>query len=95
MSTIGAFVDGLNRVKRAPVLVVGAWIATLLLAMPLAIALHGQLDTHLGASIAAESAASGINYDWWNEFLGRRPGLGQLRARDSGFLRRLMKNLTR
>ncbi|MEO7133755.1 MAG: hypothetical protein ABI024_06000 [Vicinamibacterales bacterium] len=76
MSTIGAFVDGLNRVKRAPVLVIGIWIATLFVAMPLAIALHEQLDAHLGASIAAQSAASGVNYDWWNEFLAQTSGVG-------------------
>lgn len=76
MSTVGAFVDGLNRVKRAPILVIGVWIGTLLLAMPLAIALHDQLDAHLGASMAAQSAASGVNYDWWNEFLAQTSGVG-------------------
>jgi len=72
----GAFIEGLNRVKRAPVIVTGVWMANLLLALPLAIALHEQLDAHLGASIAAHSAASGVNYDWWNEFLAQTSGVG-------------------
>lgn len=71
-----ALVDGLMRVKRAPWLVIGAWLSTLLLAMPLAIALHGQLDAHLGASMAAQAAADGVNYDWWNEFLAQTSGVG-------------------
>jgi len=76
MTRIGAFVEGVNRVTRAPWLVIGVWVSTLLLAMPLAIALHEQLDAHLGASMAAESAASGVNYDWWNEFLAQTSGVG-------------------
>jgi hypothetical protein len=32
----GPFIEGLNRVKRAPWLVLGVWVSTLLLAMPLA-----------------------------------------------------------
>jgi hypothetical protein len=75
-SVVVAFIDGLNRVKRAPWLVLGAWMATLLVAMPLAIALHDQLYAHLGASMAAQTAASGVNYDWWNEFLAQTSGVG-------------------
>ena len=71
-----AFVDGLMRVKHAPWLVIGAWLSTLLLAMPLAIALHEQLDAHLGESMAAQAAAEGVNYDWWNEFLAQTSGVG-------------------
>ena len=72
----GPFIEGLNRVKRAPWLVIGVWVSTLLLAMPLAMALHQQLDAHLGPSMAAESAAAGVNYDWWNEFLAQTAGVG-------------------
>jgi hypothetical protein len=72
----GPFIEGLNRVKRAPWLVIGVWVSTLLLAMPLAVALHEQLNTQLGASMAADSAAAGVNYDWWNEFLAQTSGVG-------------------
>jgi hypothetical protein len=72
----GAFIDGLNRVKRAPWLVIGVWLSTLLLAMPLAIVLQEMIGAHLGASLAAQAAADGVNYDWWNEFLAQTSGVG-------------------
>lgn len=77
MTTYQSYGDGLGRVWRAPWVVAGAWLATLALALPLAAALHGMLSAHLGASLAAESAARGVNYDWWNEFLAQAAGVGQ------------------
>jgi hypothetical protein len=71
-----AFADGLTRVQRAPALVAGLWLMTFLLAWPLAVTLHGMLADHLDASLAAESAASGMNFDWWNEFLAQAAGIG-------------------
>lgn len=73
---LSAIIDGLNRVKRAPWIVIGLWLSTILLAMPLTIALHGQIGEHLGASLAAREAAAGVNYDWWNEFLAQTSGVG-------------------
>jgi hypothetical protein len=70
-------VDGLRRVQRAPALVAGLWLMTFLLAWPLAVTLRGMLAEHLDASLAAESAASGMNFDWWNEFLSQAAGIGQ------------------
>lgn len=64
------------RVKRAPWCVIGLWLATVLIALPFAMMLHGLIGDHLGASLAAESAAEGVNYDWWNEFLAQTSGIG-------------------
>ena len=75
-SPVEAFVDGLNRVKRAPWCVIGLWLATVLIALPFAMMLQGLIGNHLGASLAAESAAEGANYDWWNEFLAQTSGIG-------------------
>jgi hypothetical protein len=75
-SPVGAFVDGLMRVKRAPILVIGLWLATVLTALPFAMMLQAMIGDHLGASIAAQSAAEGVNYDWWNEFLAQTSGVG-------------------
>ncbi|MGH9218412.1 MAG: hypothetical protein ACRD1W_03875 [Vicinamibacterales bacterium] len=75
-SPFEAFVDGLMRVKRAPWCVIGLWLATVLIALPFAMMLQGLLGDHLGASLAAESAAEGVNYDWWNEFLAQTSGVG-------------------
>lgn len=77
MSSGAAFLEGLMRVKRAPWLVIGLWLSTLLLAVPLSLALHGLIAEHLGASLAAQSAAAGMNYDWWNEFLAQSSGVGK------------------
>lgn len=76
MSVIAAFVDGLNRVKRAPWIVMGLWLSTFLIALPLAGLLLDQIQASLGASLAAREAASGVNYDWWNEFLAQTSGVG-------------------
>jgi hypothetical protein len=64
-------------VRRAPWLIAGMWISTILLAVPLAVTLHGMLADHLGSSLAAETAVTGVNYDWWNEFLFQAAGVGQ------------------
>jgi hypothetical protein len=48
---------------------------TFALALPLAIAVRGALASHLGNSLAAETAASGVNYDWWQEFAAQATGL--------------------
>ncbi|MGE3274225.1 MAG: hypothetical protein AB7O67_03880 [Vicinamibacterales bacterium] len=73
----GAFGDGLGRVLSAPVLIFGLWGMTVLLALPLALTLRGMLATHLDASLAADAAARGVNFDWWNEFLAQAAGIGQ------------------
>ena len=69
--------EGLGRVRSAVWLVVGLWLSTILLALPLVVTLHGMLGDHLGSSLAAETAATGVNFDWWNEFLAQAAGVGQ------------------
>lgn len=66
--------DGIGRVLRAPTLVVGVYLATLLLAVPLALGLHGAIESHLGASVAAERAAAGVHWAWWEEFRAQAQG---------------------
>jgi hypothetical protein len=65
------------RVKRAPWLVIGLWLSTLVLALPLSLALQAQIGAHLGDSMVAQSAVDGMNFDWWNEFLAQSSGVGQ------------------
>ena len=36
IGVLGAFIDGVNRVKRAPALIIGLWLATVLVALSLA-----------------------------------------------------------
>jgi len=54
----------------------GVYAITVVLALPLAITMRGLLQTHLGASLAAEGAADGVNYDWWQEFRSQATGIG-------------------
>lgn len=72
-----AFLAGWGRVGRASWLVVGLWLSTLLLVLPLAAVLHQMIAGHLGASLMADQAARGVNFDWWNEFLAQAGGIGQ------------------
>jgi hypothetical protein len=76
VSPFAAWVDGVRRVNRAPAILIGVWALTLLVSLPLTIALRGMLAQHLGGSLAADSAASGVNYDWMQEFGEQASGIG-------------------
>ena len=52
-----AFTDGLMRVKRAPWLIIGLWMATFLIALPFAMLLQASIRDHLDASLVAQSVA--------------------------------------
>ena len=75
-SPLAAWRDGIGRVARAPAILIGVWALTLLVSLPLALGLRGMLEQHLGRSLAAETAASGVNYEWWQEFSDQATGLG-------------------
>ena len=70
------FRDGIRRVNSAPAVLAGMFLLTLLVALPLSLALRGMLEAHLGPSVAAERLASGVNYDWWQEFSSQARALG-------------------
>ena len=76
MSPLGAWRDGLRRVAGAPLILIGVWLMTTLVSVPLTLALHSEVRTHLGASLAAETAASGVNYEWMQEFADQASALG-------------------
>jgi hypothetical protein len=71
-----AWRDGVRRVARAPGIVVGVWLLTTLISLPLALSLRVELMNHLGTSLAADSAAQGVNYEWMQEFADQATGLG-------------------
>ena len=72
----GAWSDGLRRVFSAPAIVAGVFVVTLVAALPLALSLRDALQDHLGSSLAAGTAADGVNYDWWQEFASQATGVG-------------------
>jgi hypothetical protein len=71
-----AFRDGVRRVNGALLVVAGMSIVTLLIALPLAVALRSMLAAQLGSSLVAEGVASGADYQWWQAFLFQASGLG-------------------
>ncbi len=76
MTPWSAFRHGIGRVNRAPLVVAGMVAVTLLVALPLSLALRGMIETHLGRSLAAQAVADGVSYDWWQEFSAQASGLG-------------------
>ena len=76
MSPLTAWREGARRVNRAPAILIGVWALTLLVSVPLTLALRAMLAQHLGSSLAADTAASGVNYDWMQEFSDQATGLG-------------------
>jgi len=68
--------DGMRRVNRAPAILLGVWILTVAVSLPLALAVRGLVEQHLGSSLAADTAVSGVNYEWWQEFSDQAAGLG-------------------
>ena len=68
--------NGWKRVLVAPAIVAGVFVLTMLLALPLALTMREALAAHFGGSLAAETAAAGVNYDWWQEFTAQASDLG-------------------
>jgi hypothetical protein len=76
MTVLAAWRDGVRRVNRAPRVLVSVWLMTVAVSLPLALVLRGMIAQHLGDSLAADTAASGVNYDWMQEFADQATGVG-------------------
>ncbi|MFN7984387.1 MAG: hypothetical protein U0Q11_21290 [Vicinamibacterales bacterium] len=77
MSALFIWRAGLRRVARAPWLVALLWCLTLVITIPPALALNDAVSTHLGSSLEADTAASGMNYDWMQEFRAQADSIGR------------------
>ena len=73
---VASFLDGLKRTVSAPAVLIGVFVVTFAMAVPLALTVRGMLREHLGDSLASATAAEGVNYDWWQEFMPQAAGLG-------------------
>lgn len=62
------WIDGLQRVTRAPLLCLGVYALTCLTTLPMAFVLHENITTHLDTSLVAESVSQGFDTGWWEEF---------------------------
>ena len=76
MNPLAALRGGIRRVNRAPALWLGLWALTVLVTLPLAAGMRDLLKTDLGSSLAADSAVTGVNYDWMQEFAAGATGIG-------------------
>jgi hypothetical protein len=76
VTALQAWRDGVRRVASAPAILIGVWLVTTLISLPLALSIRVELMNHLGTSLAAESAAQGVNYEWMQEFADQATGLG-------------------
>src|SRR5438477_4075350 len=76
MNALSAWVDGVRRVGRAPLVLLGVWVLTMLVSLPLTLVLREMIAQHLGSSLAGERAAAGIDYDWMQEFSDQATGIG-------------------
>jgi hypothetical protein len=74
---LNALRDGMGRVNRAPAVLAGLLLVTFLLALPLGLVLRGMIRDSLGSSLAADSAANGVNSDWWEQFASQAAGVGE------------------
>jgi hypothetical protein len=74
MGPVDAWRSGLGRVRRAPALLAGGWLLTLIVAAPAAWSVRSAIRDHLGRRLAADLAADSVNYDWWQEFASQASG---------------------
>ena len=70
-----AFRDGWGRVARAPVVLVGVFLLTLLAVIPFGLVVEQDIRAGLGRSLDAEAMASGVNSEWWDRFGETATGL--------------------
>jgi hypothetical protein len=76
MSILAAWRDGAGRVNRAGVVLAGIWLMTLFVSVPMTLVLRGMIAHHFGDSLASDAAASGVNYEWMQEFADQASGVG-------------------
>jgi hypothetical protein len=86
MSARAIWLAGMRRVRRAPFMLLVLWLVTMVVTIPPALALRDSISRHLGSSVEADTAADGINLDWFQEFRAQAGPLGRsLRSDVIGF----------
>jgi hypothetical protein len=76
MATIlTAFRDGWGRVLRAPMVLGGVFLLTLLAVVPFGLVLEQRIQASLGQSLDAQTMAGGVNSEWWDRFSETATGL--------------------
>jgi hypothetical protein len=70
----GVVVDAIVRVARAPVVVLGLWLATIAVSLPLTLLVRASIAAELDDSLEAGALADGADYDWMQEFNSQANG---------------------
>ncbi len=84
MTIVAAFRNGIERVGRAPLVLVGVFLLTFLVALPLGLTLRPMLVASLDGN--AHAASANTDYTWWEQFAGQATGIGKtLSPRIIGF----------
>lgn len=71
---LSACVDGLGRVRRAPLLVLLAWWLMLIVSVPLTLSVRADVARQLGASLQPAETGVGHAYDWLTAFSDQASG---------------------
>jgi hypothetical protein len=75
MSSLSAAFSGLGRVLGSPGLVVFLWLANVVVAIPLAVAMAGSIEDSIGASLVQQNLRDGFDMGWYGEFDARAKGI--------------------
>lgn len=96
MATIfEAFTDGWGRVLRAPAILFGVFLVTLLLAVPAGSAIRDSISGSLGSSLDGGVMADGVDADWWARFSDAATGLDRTFTRSVIGFAAVLDNLSR
>jgi hypothetical protein len=77
MSAFAAYRDGVRRVRQAPLLLAGLYVALLAATVPAALVVRQTVAAQLGASAWAAEVAASPSLDWFEEFGAGAAGLAR------------------
>lgn len=75
MSLIRAMREGLGRALAAPRLVLALWVASFVVALPLAVVVGGAIQESVGESLVHRNLVEGFDTGWFGEFEAAAEGL--------------------
>ncbi len=77
MSVLAAFQSGMRRVREAPHVLAAVFVLTFLAALPLALQVQEAISNSVGETVAAENAARGVDFTWWQRFTDEATGVAR------------------
>ncbi|MFQ5817708.1 MAG: hypothetical protein ACE5H2_07115 [Terriglobia bacterium] len=77
MSIVKSFAVGWGKVVKSPAVICWVYLASVVLALPLALAMRAILKESIGASLVQENLRQGFDLAWYGEFSAATSGLGE------------------